>query len=282
MSENRTIDQTDNLLRRALQEDIGNGDVTTICTVAPDKTAVATVFGREPFVLSGSRLFRRVFGLLDPEVLVETFFADGDRIEPDVPAFRLSGSARSILTGERTALNFIQRLCGIATLTRTMADAIAGTGARLLDTRKTTPLLRIFEKEAVRHGGGGNHRFGLFDGILIKDNHIAAAGGIREAVCRARSGSPHMLKIEIEVENLDGLEEAIQAGADIVLLDNFSTEMLRAAVIAAGGRVVLEASGGITLQTIRSVAETGVHFISSGALTHSARAIDLTMEFQYW
>lgn len=275
------IDETDSLLRSALREDIGNGDATTLCTVAPDKAAIATVFGREPFVLSGSRVFRRTFELLDPTVQVESFCADGDRAEPEVPVFRLCGPARSILTGERTALNFLQRLCGIATLTRTMADAIAGTGARLLDTRKTTPLLRVFEKEAVRHGGGENHRFGLFDGILIKDNHIAAAGGVGAAVCRARTGAHHMLKIEVEVESLDGLDEAIQAGADIVLLDNFSTEMLRAAVMAAGGRVILEASGGITLQNIRSVAETGVHFISSGSLTHSARAIDLTMEFQY-
>lgn len=275
------MDQTDSLLRRALREDIGTGDVTTLCIVPADKTAAATVFGREPFVLSGSRVFRRIFELLDPRVRVESFFADGKRIEPDVPAFRLDGAARSILTGERTALNFLQRLCGIATLTRAMADAIAGTGCRLLDTRKTTPLLRLFEKEAVKHGGGENHRFGLFDGILIKDNHIAAAGGVGEAVRRARASAPHMLKIEVEVENLEELDEAVRAGADIVLLDNFSTETLRAAVKAAGGRVILEASGGITLQTIREIAETGVNFISSGSLTHSARAIDLTMEFQY-
>jgi nicotinate-nucleotide pyrophosphorylase (carboxylating) len=183
------------------------------------------------------------------------------------------------LTGERTALNFAQRLCGIASLTRKMADAIEGTGCRLLDTRKTTPLWRGLEKEAVRHGGGANHRFGLADGVLIKDNHIAAAGGIKEAVRRAHEGAPHTLRIEVEVENLAELDEAISAGADIVLLDNFSLDMLRSAAAIGKGRVTLEASGGVSLETVRAIAETGVDFVSCGALTHSARAIDLTMEF---
>jgi len=275
------MNQMDELLRLALQEDIGSGDVTTLAVIPPEQESSAVVFGREPFVLSGSYAFRRIFELLDPEVTVESLVGDGEKTDVNVPVFRLRGRARTLLTGERTALNFAQRRCEIATLTRRMADAIAGTGCRLLDTRKTTPLWRQFEKAAVRHGGGKNHRFGLSDGILIKDNHIAAAGNVSEAVARARASAPHGLKIEVEVEDLDQLDEAIAAGADIVLLDNFSVELLRAAVGKAGGRVILEASGGITLDTIRSVAETGVDFISSGALTHSARAIDLTMEFSY-
>lgn len=275
------MNYTDELLRQALLEDIGNGDVTTLSVIAPEQESGAVVFGREPFVLSGSLVFQRVFELLDPDVRVEALFRDGDRVAANATVFRLEGRARSILTGERTALNFIQRLCGIATLTRKMADAIAGTGASLLDTRKTTPLWRQLEKTAVRDGGGRNHRFGLSDGILIKDNHIAAAGGVGEAVRRARRAAPHTLKIEVEVENLAQLEEALEAKADIVLLDNFSTDLMRRAVEMGKGRVLFEASGGITFETVRAIAETGVDFISSGALTHSARAIDLTMEFSY-
>lgn len=275
------MNQMDELLRLALQEDIGSGDATTLAVIPLEQESSAVVFGREPFVLSGSYAFRRIFELLDPDVTVESLVRDGENADVNVPVFRLRGRARTLLTGERTALNFVQRLCGVATLTRKMADAIAGTECRLLDTRKTTPLWRQFEKAAVKHGGGKNHRFGLSDGILIKDNHIAATGSVSEAVARARASAPHGLKIEVEVEDLEQLDEAITAGADIVLLDNFSVELLRAAVDKAKGRVILEASGGITLDTIRSIAETGVDFISSGALTHSARAIDLTMEFSY-
>ena len=271
--------EMDKLFRLALFEDIGSGDVTTLCVIPAGQRGSAVVFGREPFVLSGSKPFRRIFELLDPEIRIERPFADGERIAPNVPVFRIEGRARTLLTGERTALNFAQRLCGIASLTRKMADAIEGTGCRLLDTRKTTPLWRGLEKEAVRHGGGANHRFGLADGVLIKDNHIAAAGGIKEAVRRAREGAPHTLRIEVEVENLTELDEAISAGADIVLLDNFSLDMLRSAAAIGKGRVTLEASGGVSLETVRAIAETGVDFVSCGALTHSARAIDLTMEF---
>lgn len=269
----------DDLLRLALREDIGSGDVTTNCVVPAEQKGSAVVFGRERFVLSGSAPFRRIFELLDPETRLECLFPDGEIIGPNIPVFRLDGRARTLLTGERTALNLLQRLCGVATLTRSMVDAIAGTGRRLLDTRKTTPLWRVLEKQAVRHGGGGNHRFGLSDGVLIKDNHIAAAGSVGEAVRRARSQAPHTLRIEVEVENLAGLDEAISAGADIVLLDNFNLDLLRQAVQRAQGRVLLEASGGINLESVRRVAETGVDFVSSGATTHSARAIDLTMEF---
>ena len=274
-----TLTFEDKLFRLALSEDIGSGDVTTLSVIPAGQKGSAVVFGREPFVLSGSKPFRRIFELLDPEIRIECPFPDGDRIAPKVPVFRIEGRVRTLLTGERTALNFAQRLCGIATLTWKMADAIAGTGCRLLDTRKTTPLWRSLEKEAVRHGGGTNHRFGLADGVLIKDNHIAAAGNIKEAVRRAREGAPHTLRIEVEVENLDELDEAISAGADIVLLDNFSLDLLRNAAAIGKGRVTLEASGGVSLETVRAIAETGVNFVSCGALTHSARAIDLTMEF---
>lgn len=273
------MNRADGLLRLAIDEDIGSGDVTTLSVIPHDRRADAVVFGRERFVLSGSTVFRRVFGLVDPEVRVECLYEDGMLVEAGEVAFKLEGPARAILTGERTALNFLQRLCGIATLTGAMANAISGTSCRLLDTRKTTPIWRSFEKAAVKHGGGHNHRFGLSDGILLKDNHIAAAGGVTEAVRRARANAPHMLKIEVEVEDLDQLNEAVTAGADIVLLDNFSLDTLREAVKAAGGRVLLEASGGVSLETVRSIAETGVDFVSCGALTHSARAIDLTMEF---
>lgn len=274
-----TLTFEDNLFRLALFEDVGSGDVTTLSVVPAGQMGSAIVFGREPFVLSGSKPFRRIFELLDPEIRLECPFPDGERIAPNDPVFRIEGRVRTLLTGERTALNFAQRLCGIATLTRRMADAIAGTGCRLLDTRKTTPLWRRLEKEAVRHGGGTNHRFGLADGVLIKDNHIAAAGGVKEAVRRARERAPHTLRIEVEVENLEELDEAISAGADIVLLDNFPLDMLRSAAAAGKGRVTLEASGGVSLETVLAIAETGVDFVSCGALTHSARAIDLTMEF---
>lgn len=273
--------ELDHLLLQALHEDIGGGDVTTLSVVSAEQIGSAVVFGRESFVLSGSAPFRRVFELLDSTVMVESLFPDGEKIAPNVPVFKLDGCARTLLTGERTALNLVQRLCGVATLTRKMVDAIAGTKCRLLDTRKTTPLWRSLEKQAVLHGGGKNHRFGLSDGVLIKDNHIAVAGSVAEAVRRARADAPHMLRIEVEVENLGALDEAIAAGADIVLLDNFDPDSLRQAVERARGQVILEASGGINLETIRRVAATGVDFVSSGAMTHSAKAIDLTMEFSY-
>jgi nicotinate-nucleotide pyrophosphorylase (carboxylating) len=271
--------EMDELLRMALIEDIGGGDATTLSVIPAEQEGGAVVFGREPFVLSGSKPFRRVFELLDPQIRVDCLFHDGERILPNVPVFRIEGRVRTILSGERTALNFIQRLCGIATLTRKMADAILGTRCRLLDTRKTTPLWRSLEKEAVRHGGGKNHRFGLADGVLLKDNHIAAVGSVAEAVRLARQSAPHTLRIEVEVEDLGQLEEAINAGADIVLLDNFAPDMLKKAAEIGKGRVIMEASGGVNLETVRAIAESGVDFVSCGAITHSARAIDLTMEF---
>lgn len=273
------MDRTELLIWLALQEDLGHGDVTTEATVAAGRPGTAVVFGREPFVLSGSQPFRKVFDLIDPAVQVASLFRDGDRIDANEPVFRIEGAMPSLLTGERLALNLLQRLSGIATLTRQMVDAISGTSCRLLDTRKTTPLWRALEKQAVRHGGGTNHRFGLYDGVLIKDNHIAAVGGVREAVRRARQHVAHVLKVEVEVETLQDLEVALEAGADVVLLDNLSLEDLKAAVALTAGRCLLEASGGVTLDRVRAIAETGVDYISCGALTHSARAIDVTMEF---
>ncbi len=271
----------DTLINLALHEDIGHGDITTEATIEPDATGSAVVFGREPFVLSGSEPFRRVFEVLDRGVLVRAHFKDGDPIEANVPVFTLEGPMRTLLTGERTALNLLQRLCGVATLTRRMVEAMKGASCRLLDTRKTTPLWRTLEKAAVRHGGGSNHRFGLYDGILIKDNHIAASGGIRRAVEKARERGGHLLKVEVEVECVEELLEALDARADVILLDNFSVDKLREAVRINGGKAVLEASGGVSFETVRDIAETGVNFVSCGALTHSARAIDISMELEH-
>lgn len=272
------MDKLDLLLSLAIEEDAGRGDVTTEATVDADAKGEAVIFGREDFVLSGSRPFGRVFQLVDPNTEIVSYFHDGDAIRAEAPVFVVRGKLRALLTAERTALNLLQRLSGIATLANRMAGEIAGTSCRLLDTRKTTPLWRSQEKDAVRHGGGFNHRFGLSDGILIKDNHVAAAGGVAAAVARARKVAPHTLKIEVEVENIQELQQAIDARADIVLLDNFTLEMMKDAVALNNGRVLLEASGGVTLETAGAIARTGVDFISCGALTHSARAIDISME----
>ncbi len=270
----------DTLIELALQEDIGHGDITSEATIEPDATGSALVFAREPFILSGTEPFRRVFERVDPRVRVIAHFRDGSAIAPNVPVFNVEGSMRGLLTGERTALNLLQRLCGVATLTRRMVEAMDGTSCRLLDTRKTTPLWRTLEKAAVRHGGGFNHRFGLFDGILIKDNHIAASGSIRHAVEKAREHCGHLQKVEVEVESIEGLLEALDVRADVILLDNFTVDGLREAVRVNGGRAVLEASGGVSLDTVGQIARTGVDFVSCGALTHSARAIDITMEVE--
>ena len=272
------MNRMDDLLWAAVQEDLGCGDVTSESVIDADLTGAAVIFGREPLVLSGTEPFTRVFQLVDAAVRVERLQPDGAQISPDIPFLRVEGPMRSLLTAERTALNLLQRLCGIATLTRRMVEAIAGTSCRLLDTRKTTPLWRRLEKDAVRHGGGCNHRFGLFDGVLIKDNHVVAVGGVEEAVRRARKNAPHTLRIEVEVENLRELEEALRAGADIVLLDNFPLDLLREAVAVNRGRALLEASGGVTLKSLRGIAETGVDFVSCGALTHSAGSVDISME----
>jgi nicotinate-nucleotide pyrophosphorylase (carboxylating) len=260
----------------ALAEDVGAGDVTTEATVAPDATGEAELLVREPGVVCGLEAAEAVFAALDGEIRFEALVDEGAAVDGGVVVARVSGSLRAILTGERTALNFLGRLSGIATLTRRYVDAVEGTNAAILDTRKTTPGLRALEKHAVACGGGRNHRLALDDGVLVKDNHLRAAGSIDVAVERLRDSTP--LPVEVECDTLDQVSEALAAGADALLLDNMSIDELRAAVALAGHRVRLEASGGVTLDNVREVAETGVDEISVGALTHSARSLDVSLE----
>ncbi|MDY6850479.1 MAG: carboxylating nicotinate-nucleotide diphosphorylase [Thermodesulfobacteriota bacterium] len=273
------IGYEEDIVRLALAEDIGSGDLTTSLTVDPSAEARAEITAKQNLVLAGLSPARLAFELVDPKVGFEPLAADGDRIESGQVLVRLGGPAASILTAERVALNFLMRLSGVATLTASFALALQGYKTRVVDTRKTTPGMRVLEKAAVRAGGGINHRFGLYDGILIKDNHIAAAGSITAAMLRAGQGAPHTLKVEIEVEDLAGLEEAVTAGADAVLLDNMTIKQLTEAAALAGGRVLLEASGGITLDNAARIAATGVDLISVGALTHSAPAADISLRF---
>ena len=264
-------------IRRALEEDIGPGDRTTSLLLSEKKTSSAQFIAKGNLILAGLPFASLVFQLLDQTVRFRPFFADGDRITKGRVVAEVSGNTGVLLAGERVSLNLLQRLSGIATLTGLYVRKIKGLKAKIVDTRKTTPCLRFMEKYAVRTGGGCNHRFGLFDGILIKDNHIKAVGSIPKAVQRAKS-SHHLSKIEIEVENIRGLKDAIKAGADVVMLDNMSIADMRKAVKLSNGRVVLEASGGITLENVREVAETGVDLISVGALTHSAPAVDISLK----
>lgn len=264
-------------VRSALAEDIGSGDITA-ALVPPEQTAHATVVCREPAVLCGMAWFNAVFAELDTGIQVDWQVTDGTRLQAGQQLCSLSGPARHILSGERTALNFLQTLSGTATLARCYADAVADLPVRILDTRKTIPGLRLAQKYAVRIGGCDNHRIGLYDGILIKENHIAAAGSIKQAVQLARSTSP-AIPVEVEVENCGQITAAIDAGADRLLLDNFSMAEMAAAVQLVAGRVQLEASGGITLENLRATALTGVDFISIGTLTKNVQAIDLSMRF---
>ena len=269
----------DPILRRALEEDIGTGDVTTMATIQPGVQASAELVAKEDFILSGIDVAQRVFYLLSQETAFEKLIEDGQSVKRgDVLAW-LKGDAAVLLQGERVALNFLQRMCGVATLTAAFVKQIEDTGAVVVDTRKTTPGLRVLEKYSVRMGGGGNHRMALYDAVLIKENHVSAAGGIASAVSRARQSVPHTQKIEVEVRDQAEVAEALDAGADILLLDNMSTEELRAAVRMIDGRAVTEASGGVNLETIREIAETGVQLISVGALTHSYHAVDISMLF---
>lgn len=265
----------------ALAEDLGAlGDITTNATVAAEARSNAVIAARKPGVVSGLQLADAAFRALDPDVTFEIFTSDGTRVEPGDVIARISGNARALLTAERVALNFMGRMSGIATLTRRYVDAIKGTNAKIADTRKTTPGLRAFEKYAVRCGGGQNHRSGLFDAVLIKDNHIVAAGGLSNAVERARGLAGHMVKIEVEVDTLAQLEEALAHKIDAVLLDNMTTAQLTKAVKLVNGRCLTEASGGVNLETVRGIAETGVDMISVGALTHSAPVLDLGLDFE--
>ncbi|HET9224655.1 MAG TPA: carboxylating nicotinate-nucleotide diphosphorylase [Roseiflexaceae bacterium] len=270
------------IVERALAEDVGQGDLTTLAVIPAPAWAEALVVTREPGVVAGLNVLEAVFTTIDPALAVERCVAEGEAVAEDVVLARVAGAARAILTGERVALNLLQRLCGIATLTARYVAAVRGLPVSILDTRKTTPGLRALEKYAVRVGGGTNHRFGLYDAIMLKDNHLAllAARGVdfAEALRRARAAVGPMVRIEIEAETVEQACAAAAAGADMILLDNMLPEQLRAAVAAVAGRAQLEASGGITLETVRAVAETGVDYISVGALTHSARALDIGLD----
>ena len=273
----RPGDAVGRLIALALEEDVGPGDRTAEACVPAGARGTGLVFAKETLVVSGVSAAARVFRALDPGCELEALRGEGDPAGPGDGVLRVRGSMRAILTGERTALNLLQRLCGIATLAARHAQALAGTKTKLLDTRKTTPGMRELEKAAVRAGGGVNHRGALFDGILVKDNHAAAAGGIGEAVRRARRFAHPLLKVEAEVSTPAQIEEALAAGADMLLLDNLGDDELRAAVIQVKGRVPLEASGGMTLDRLPRVAATGVDYVSVGALTHSAPSVDLSL-----
>ena len=264
-------------LRAWLREDLGQGDLTSLLVVPEDIEGEAVILAKEGGVLAGLWVAERVFALADPRTAFAPLVAEGARVAAGTEVARVRGPLRGILAGERLALRLLQRLSGIATLTRAYVEALAGTKAQILDPRKTTPGLRALEKYAVRVGGGRNHRYGLFDGIPIKENHVRAAGGVGEAVRRAKARAPHYLKVEVEVRDLAELEEALEAGADLILLDNFPLEALREAVRRVGGRVPLEASGNMTLERAKAAAEAGVDYVSVGALTHSAKALDLSL-----
>jgi nicotinate-nucleotide pyrophosphorylase (carboxylating) len=265
------------LLRHAVEEDLGHGDITTSLLVPEENEGRALFIAKGNFVLAGFPFAREVFELLDPATSFQTFFNEGSKVSKGSILAEVSGKTRVLLAAERTSLNILQRLSGIATLTSHFVDAVRGTKARILDTRKTTPCHRFMEKYAVRIGGGTNHRFGLYDGILIKDNHIEEVGGIKEAILLAKGGH-HLAKIEVEVETITELKDAIAAGADIVMLDNMPLHTMAEAVKITKGRVTLEASGNISLRNVRQVAETGVDLISVGALTHSITASDISMK----
>lgn len=278
------IQEIKSAVDRALAEDVGSGDVTTLATIPETATATALLRARQPLVLAGLGLAEEAFRTLDPAVQFERPARDGDPLPAGATALIIRGNARALLTAERVALNFVQRLSGIATLTARYVKEISGTGARVLDTRKTTPGLRALEKFAVRCGGGQNHRFGLHDMVLIKDNHLAALRGaqpnpVAAAIQRARAQYPK-LKVEAEADTLEQALQAAEAGADFILLDNMPPALLREAVSRIAGRSKTEASGGVRLETIRTIAETGVDFISVGALTHSATAVDLGLDFE--
>jgi nicotinate-nucleotide pyrophosphorylase (carboxylating) len=265
-------------IRRALDEDIGAGDVTTNSIVPADAMMNGKIIAKQSGIIAGLDVARAVFNLLDDSIRFTVAAADGERVTPNAELIRLRGHARPLLIGERTALNYLGRMSGIATLTSQFVDAIKGTRAKILDTRKTAPGLRALDKLAVKIGGGENHRIGLFDMILIKDNHIDFAGSIAEAVVRARD-SQSGLEIEVETRNLDDVIAALNLGVERILLDNMSTELMKEAVQITNGRAKLEASGNVSMETVRAIAETGVDYISIGALTHSAKVFDFSLQF---
>lgn len=268
----------ESLIKRALEEDIGYGDITTQSLIPAGQISRGLFIAKSPGVVAGIQVSEAVFRQLDSEITFEVFKNDGEVVLPREVIAVVQGQTRALLTGERTALNFLQRLSGIATKTRRVVELIKDSKAQLVDTRKTTPGLRVLEKYAVSIGGARNHRFGLFDGVMIKDNHIQAVGNIREAVAMARQKVPHTVKIEVEVENLAQLREAVDAGADIIMLDNMGVEEMAEAVSIVEARALLEASGGINESNILEVARTGIDFISMGALTHSATSLDISLD----
>lgn len=280
-----TSENVRHAVQSALAEDIGPGDATTQATIPAEATARAVMIAREPLVVCGLAVAEAAFRELSPEVKLQRMVDDGKRVEKGAVLLRAQGPARALLTAERVALNFVQRLSGIATLTAQFVEAISGTRAKILDTRKTTPGLRRFEKYAVACGGGGNHRSGLYDQILIKDNHLVSLrnelpNAITAAILNARDQFPH-LKIEVEADTLEQVQQAVEAGADIILLDNMTPAQLRQAVALIAGKALTEASGGVTLQTVGAIANTGVDYISVGALSHSARSVDIALDFEH-
>ena len=275
------LDAVDSLIALALDEDLGGaGDVTSQATVPPEQQGRAALLAKEALVLAGTDVVWRTFRAVDERIEVEWAFPEGARIQARQILGTVRGPLRGILVGERTALNFLQRLCGVATATARAVAALQKTRCRVLDTRKTTPGWRVLEKAAVRAGGGQNHRFGLYDGVLVKDNHIAAVGSIAEAVRRARAAAHHLMKIEVEVVDLAGVAEALKAGADVLLLDNMDSPTMKKAVELVAGRAKTEASGGVTEARLAEIAATGVDFVSMGALTHSAPGVDISLEVE--
>lgn len=270
----------DPIIRDALNEDIGPGDITTDAILREDRLAEAILLAKEPMVIAGLEVFKRVFQFLSTNTDFVTPFHDGEDIKTGTKIGTLRANLSVILKGERTALNFLQRMSGISTLTKMYINAVSDYDVKILDTRKTTPGMRYLEKYAVLMGGGHNHRMGLFDGIIIKDNHIKAVGSISKAIKRAKKRASHTVKIEVEAENLNQVQEAIESGADIIMLDNMSPELMKKAVEMGKGRVLFEASGGVDLSNIREIADTGVDSISIGAITHSARAVDISLEIE--
>lgn len=271
------LSSADTLIKLAFEEDIGIGDITTEATVPASQKGIGTFLAKSDGVIAGLPIAERTFQKIDSELIFRAFVEDGDFIQAGRPIAEVRGDAKTILVAERTALNFLQRLSGVATLTSEFVNAVADYDVKIVDTRKTTPGWRAIQKYAVSVGGGHNHRFGLYDGVLIKDNHIVAAGGITQAVQRARRNAPHTVKIEVEVETMEQVNEALEAKTDILLLDNMTLEMMNQVVQQVGDLAVTEASGGITLDQVKAVAGTGVDYISVGALTHSAMPMDISL-----
>ncbi|WP_302163305.1 carboxylating nicotinate-nucleotide diphosphorylase [uncultured Fusobacterium sp.] len=268
----------DDLILMALKEDISSEDITTNSVMREKKLGTVQLICKQDGVIAGLEIFKRVFELLDRKTITKLYFKDGDKVKKGDLLGEVEGDIRVLLSGERTALNYLQRMSGIATYTSNMVKLLEGSSVKLLDTRKTTPNMRIFEKYAVKVGGGNNHRYNLSDGILLKDNHIDAAGGVANAIKMAKEYAPFVRKIEVEVENLDMLKEALEAGADIIMLDNMSPEMMKEAIKLTRGKAVTECSGNITKENIQTIIDTGVDYVSSGALTHSAPILDVSLK----